>query len=120
MSHFSKTIHYYPDLREARRFQKLNNEVHGDGYPGHISQFQELEKTIFFVMLRHVMLTRVASPDIFSGESLHVRPIPVPSHQLMYFLSFEVPSDFRIMLMFQQVHLKCLVVRNIQLPIELQ
>src|SRR5947199_6520222 len=106
-------IYYYPDLCEAGGFWKLSDEVHGDRCPGHVSQFQELEKAIFFVMLRHVILTRVTSLNIFSGESLHVRPVPVPSHQLMCFLSSEVPSNFRIMLVFQQVHLKCLVVRNI-------
>ena len=120
MSHFSKTIHYYPDLREARRFRKLSDEVHGDECSEHVSQFQGLEKVIFFVISRYVMLTRVTSPDIFSGESLHVRPVPVPSHQLMHFLSSKVPSDFRIILMFQQAYFKCLVVRNIQLLIELQ
>ena len=78
MSHFSKMIYYYPDLCEAGGFWKLSDEVHGDRCPGHVSQFQGLEKAIFFVMLRHVILTRVTGMNVIIDRNFHIEPVSIP------------------------------------------
>ena len=63
---------------------------------------------------RFIPLALVADIDVVPNRLVHVRPVPIPGEDFQRFCVFPVSGDLEIVILFENIQLEILFLRNVQ------
>src|SRR3978361_1764934 len=72
--HLGQPINDYPNLSEAIRFWKANNEIHRNRLPRLVRDVHRFEETVLLLVTSLVPLANITTPDIVLDIFVHLGP----------------------------------------------